>query len=61
MLNKKEIEKRLKGVDQQLCMAFAARCSVWQMPLLVADIDKDAFWYWDKEKQPKTSISFYIV
>ena len=53
MLDRKEIEKRLKNVDPQLCVAFAARCSLRVLPALLSDKEKDAFWYWDKEKCPQ--------
>lgn len=53
MLERDAIEKRLKGVDPQLCVAFAARCSFRVMPLLVRDQSKEAFWYWENENRSK--------
>ena len=41
MLSLDEIKKRLKGVDQQLCAAFAARCSLRVLPILVENTEKD--------------------
>ncbi|MEE9302776.1 MAG: hypothetical protein V3U84_03225 [Thiotrichaceae bacterium] len=53
MLSRDEIKKRLKGIDPQLCVAFAARCSLRVLPLLVANHKgKEYFGYWDKEKRP---------
>ncbi|MBL4661887.1 MAG: hypothetical protein JKY19_16125 [Alcanivoracaceae bacterium] len=53
MLTQKEIRKRLEKVDPQLCVAFAARCSLRVLPLLVADQKRQPFWYWDNDKRGK--------
>lgn len=53
MLDDWEIRNFLEGVDPQLCVAFAARCSLRALPLLVADKELEAFRYWDKENCPQ--------
>lgn len=54
-MDKKEVEKRLRGVPQELCIAFAARASLRVLPLLAFDpkpeLQRDAFWYWQDNRR----------
>ena len=61
MLDRKEIEKRLKDVEPQLCAAFAARCSLRVLPLMVADKNEDAFWYWNKTDRSRYVLAVLIA
>jgi len=61
VLDRKEIEKRLKDVEPQLCAAFATRCSLRVLPLLVADKNKDAFWYWNKTDRSRYVLAVLIA
>ena len=58
MLDRVAIEKRLKGVDSQLCAAFAARCSLRVLSLLVRNKNKKAFWYWEAQCVPRIRAEF---
>ena len=46
MLTKEKLEKQLRTVDPQLRVAFAARCSLRVLPLLVNDSAQENFSYW---------------
>ena len=61
MLDRDEIEEKLKGVDHQLIVAFAARCSLRVFPLLVADKGEDDFWYWAGEKRASCVLELFVA
>lgn len=61
MLSHEEIKKRLQGVDHQLCVAFAVRCSLRVLPLLVVNEGKEAFWYWKKAKRSQYLLATLIA
>jgi GTPase SAR1 family protein len=57
MLTQKEIEKCLKGIDPQLCVAFAARCSLRALPMLIQDQQNKPFDYWKKKDRSRYLLS----
>lgn len=61
MLDSGEIEKRLKGVDRQLIVAFAARCSLRVLPFLVENKKKESFWYWTQKERSKHLLAIFIA
>lgn len=61
MLKKEEIEKRLKNVDPLLCVAFAVRCSLRVLPLLVLNQDEEDFWYWNSSDRANYVLALFKV
>ncbi len=61
MLSQEEIEKHLKNIDPHLCVAFATRCCLRVLPLLVADQHREAFWYWDKVNRSKYLLELFFA
>ena len=61
MLDRDEIEKRLKDVDPQLRMAFAARCCLRVFPFLVVEKGIENFCYWDKKDKPQHLLALFSV
>lgn len=49
MLTQQELNKQLEAVDPKLSIAFAARCSLRVLPLLIDDNAQEGFSYWDKQ------------
>ena len=61
MLDRKQIGKRLKGVNTGLCIAFAARCTLRVLPLLVADYESEAFGYWPENDISESLMSVLVA
>ncbi len=61
MLSRDEIKERLKGVDPKLCTAFALRCSLRIMPLLVKDPQQKPFGYWREDAVTQHLLDLFIA
>ncbi|MFZ1545822.1 MAG: hypothetical protein WAT12_01790, partial [Candidatus Nitrotoga sp.] len=60
MLSRGSIEQQLQNVPKELVVAFAARCALRVLPMLVSDLSGEkGFGYWKDEDRAKHLLSIY--